>query len=144
MDLSVIITRTELALADLELNAYPYVVSGEGIEPGQTELERHQASSPFVDGQYTVSSKRGQPNMVITLDVRGDTTTEINTNVATLIDAFDQDLFEIAVTIDGQTFRWRGERADRGVGWRRERWHAYIVRAAFQFPRHPIPVTGAV
>lgn len=144
MDLSVIITRTELSLADLELNAAPYTVVGDGIEPGQTELERHQATSPFVDGTYTISSKRNQPSMVITLDVRGDTTAEINTNVDTLVNAFDQDVFEVAVTIDGQSFRWRGERADRGVGWRKERWHAYVVRAAFQFPRHPIPLTGAV
>jgi hypothetical protein len=142
--LSLTISRDELNLPVLELNAAPFTVTKEGITPGEITLRREEVKSPYVHGSYVVNQVKDQGQGRVVIQVDAPTYSDLKTHIQTLIDAFSQWDFVITFTFEGAVFQWNCTMADYAVGFVNERWHSKAIEVGFQFPRHPVPLQGAV
>ncbi len=142
LDLSVTVTRDFLGLPVLELNDDPYQVARTFLGAGVT-WERNKVSSPWVDGDLTVSARRGQVNETIQIEIFGDTAGELQSNHDDLIAAFVQARFRLDISIGPDAhYAYRCEAADYKLSWVPERFVAGQLQVEFQVPRHPVPYAG--
>lgn len=142
LTLSVLVDRTELSLADLEINDGTTYIVTDRVNPGAVSWRREQVTSPYVDGAVTVSRAKEIVEGQIVVDVLGATQGAVQNSIATLIDAFTQDQFELTFSMDGTIYKWQCEAADYIVNWDRVRFINRKVSVGFQFPRQPVPLTG--
>lgn len=141
--LSVVITRTLLSLANLELNDHLNFVAAPS-SPGQVQWQRQQVSSPWVDGAYTVNRHREQVMEELTFEVKGSSDANLQTNLGTIVAAFSQANFTITSTFNGTAYAWACEAADYQVVWDGPRHVAKQLQVRFTVPRSPIPTSGPI
>lgn len=110
MSLSVWVTRTELGLADLQLNQLPYKVSD--WDPGQQAWRRTWVDSQMVHGRVLLHAAKEVRFGALDLLVAGDTQAGRDTNRTALTNAFSQFDYEVRRDIDGHVQAWRCEPAD--------------------------------
>lgn len=142
LTLSCTISRTLLSLSALELNDHVKFYIGAESQPGQVTWQREQVTSQFVEGDFTVSRRRGNVMETVTLEVLGDNQAQLQTNLAELIAAFKQDSFTLTTTFNGTSYAWACEAADYQVLWSGPRMVANQIQVQFQVPRKPIPTIG--
>ena len=87
------VTRELLALDNLYINDHLTYALTTTLMGGQSAWDRNEASSPWVDGEFTVSRKKRNVTEQIVIDVYGSDQVELQDNIKTLIQAFTQDNF---------------------------------------------------
>lgn len=136
------VTRSDLGLADLNINDNAdYIVASEMLGSMVT-WERKTVSSPFVNGDVTVHRRRGNVSEKFAVYVLGATQTEIQTNIKTLIDAFNQNRFNLTITLDSTVYTYICEASDYQVEWMNTNFFALKVKVVFNLIRGPIPLVG--
>jgi len=136
------ITRTELALADLQLVSDVYKV-WPVIEASNVMYERVVATSPFFDGGITVMRKKAQSNMQVKIDAIGTTAAIMQGHQQVLVNAFTQNTFEFHIRLESNTtYAWEGECADHAIEWEQVRIHNLRQTMTFDFPSYPVPILG--
>lgn len=137
------ITRTELSLPTLQLNAAPYTITPD-VTPGQVEYRRAEVESPYVEGTYTTTRVKGMGQGQVKIDVRAANHADAQSNVQTLIDAFTQSTFVFTLALNGTQYSWNCEAADYGMGFTHEHLHAIVIPVVFSFPRFPTAAQGPI
>lgn len=143
------VTRTELGLAELALedpvNGYSIVRMG----PGAASWRRETVTSPYCHGDTLVAAVRDAQIAPLTVRVRADTPTTLDTRLATLLEAFSQYEYYTGIITDGAVSKqWRCSPADWSVGESGEmnKFHlmSNIYEVTFSIPRQPIQIAGSI
>ena len=142
------------ASSPLTLTSAPYYVDGgdgagpSGWDAGQVIKSRVWATSAYVPGGVEVLSVAGM--VAATLKVFVYETTgagwgQLETDLTTLIDAFDQSSYTVTLTIDAATFAWTCADADVQIdGFSRLAVIGLALGVTFDIPRSPVPVSGPI
>lgn len=136
------VTRSSLGLGDLNIHDYLNYVVTNKIFGGSVTWQRNQVSSPFVDGDVTVTRRRPNVSEAFSIHVHGEDHEELATNISTLIAAFTQDSFNLGVTVGNQTYQYQCEAADYQMEWDQSKMHSTMATINFQLPRRPVAVSG--
>ncbi len=116
MSRSVIVSRTSLALADLQLSqAGKYYLPDGTFGGGETAQRRTTSDSPQVKGSYSSSLVEGARSGNISVHVVS-TLALLQTEIQTVIDAMSQFRYTLTWTFDGLTGVWQCEKADWALG----------------------------
>lgn len=136
------ITRTLLGLDELNLNDHVNYSLAAGIMGGQVTWERNEVSSPWVDGELTVSRRKRNVQENIVVNVYGASYAGLQARMQSLIAAFTQDNFAIYFGISGMGRGYKCFAADYQVSWDTARMKALNVPITFMVPRLPNPISG--
>ena len=145
-DLSVVakVTRSLLGLGDLDINDHStYRLAGPQVMGGTVSWDRRQVSSPWVEGDITVSRRRTNVMDQITVYVAGSATDNLNLNLQNLLWAFTQDRYTLSITVGSQQFAWDCEAADYQVTYDTPHLKSLYVPVVFTVPRRPVALSGA-
>ncbi len=142
---SVLVTRDELALADLQLETPGYCrVVEHG--PGTLQWRTTWVESPFAHGKYPTASVKELVKMPLRVRILGTTQAEMSSRLDELYEAFSQFTYEIAVSLDGTVHRWTCWTADITPGesgvFNKVFLHHAWQDVVLDIPRHPIAITG--
>jgi hypothetical protein len=137
------VTRTLLALGDLNINASPYRLAGPQVMGGTVSWDRRQVTSPWVEGDVTVSRRRSNVTEQVMVYVSGTDQANLNTNIQNLVGAFTQDTFTLSITIGSQQYAWDCEAADYSVQFDTPHLVSRLVPVTFNVPRKPVALSGA-
>lgn len=96
-----------------------------------------EATNPFVEGSFTVSSVRENITEQVSIYVYATTTTELRTRINAVTAALDQIRYSLAFTTDGDTETWTCMAADYTVEASHEQQHAYMANIKATIPRLP-------
>lgn len=144
--ISVHVTRTELALANLTLTDFAggYDVLEGSLAAGLVSWRRKLAESPFVHGAYEVGAVKDLVDGgTLGVDVVATTQAIIQTRVTTLLAAFSQSTYQLHVTLDGVAWAWTCMRADYSVGVASDDIRFGLAApVTLRFPRQPVAVSG--
>lgn len=144
ISLSAKVTRTDLGLGDLDINdSTNYRIAGPSVMEGTTSWERNQVSSPWVEGDITISRRRGNVTSQLAIYVNADTIGDMMSKTRTLVDAFTQNRFTLQINMGTAVNQWDCEAADYTV--QMDTAHVYNMYSVvtFSLQRKPIPVAGA-
>jgi hypothetical protein len=138
------VTRTALALADLNLNDYVAYYLSAQLMGGQERWTRNLDSSPYMDGDLTINRRRGNITERVGVEVIGSSQSVLDANIAALKTAMYQDSFQMTLTLNGSTHTYQCEAADMDTSmvWNNGRMTGRAVLCIFDVPRRPIPVAG--
>lgn len=141
LEMSVVVTRTQLALPDLQINDFVTYYVGSGFLGETMAWVRETASSAFLDGAITTSRRRGMVSEPMPVEVLGDTPRDLQLNMNDLIKAFEQSLFNVIITIGTGThaasYTLVCESADHQMEWTGPRWVAIHGKVSFTVPCQP-------
>lgn len=138
------VTRSDLGLGVLNINDNLDYIVGSEIMGAMVTYDRQTVSSPYVNGDITVHRRRGSVNEKFAVYVLGDTQTELQTNVRTLISAFSQNKFNLVLLLDGIEWSYVCEASDYQVEWSNAHFFATKVKVVFNLLRSPIALVGGV
>lgn len=146
-DLLVVATVTrgnlETPRVPLDINDHVNFRLGRAMKVGEVVWRREAATSPYVHGSIPVHEVKEQVDASIEVHVLAETHEELNTNLATLLEAFtDQYTYELSLTVEGQEYRWRCDRADYQIAFATPTLNALVLPVSLAFTRHPIPAAG--
>lgn len=141
-----LVTRDNLEtpLADLDINDHVDFIVARGFRAGQVTWRHNQVTSPYVHGHFTVNSAKEPSPVSLTVFALGEDMADLESNISTLLTAFNQAEYTLSTTIEGRTFEWTCERADYEVGLIPENIIALKVPVGLSFNRHPVPTVGVV
>lgn len=141
--LSVVLSRDALGLPPLQINDHlNYYIAPSFLGASQS-WQRNTVGSPFIDGTTTTFRTRQMVQEPIQVEVPADTTAELYTQMATIVQAFSQDSFTMTVTVNGQVTQYACEAADFTVLWQSPRIVNKQGQVTFTMPRQPVPLTGS-
>jgi hypothetical protein len=143
-DLTVVanISRSLLALGDLNLNDYVNFTLATPILGGEEAWKRNSQGSAYMDGEVEVNASRGNITETIGVWVTGSTHANMMANVTTLKQAFNQATYELYLSINGTVHEWRCYRANSSYEFSTGLIASRKVKWTFQVPRNPVPITG--
>lgn len=144
LTLSVLVSRTILGLSDLQINDHTNYFIAPGSFGGAVTWNRTQVQSPYIDGAVTVNRTRNMVNDAINVEVRGNDTAGVHTNLQALLNAFIQDNYTITVSVNGSSRQYACEAADYHAEWTGPRWVANQIQVALTVPRFPVPISGVI
>ena len=136
------VSRTLLSLADLDINDSVNYLVGNQILGSGVSWERKQVSSPWVDGDFTVTRRRPNVSDKIEVRVYGGDQEELKDNLESLVEAMTQDNFILNLTLDAQSYSYSCESADYQISWGKELRHSNQTIVTFQIPRKPVALAG--
>lgn len=137
------VTRGDLGLSDLNINDHNNYSIAPNTMGGATSWDRNQVSSPWVDGEITISRRRSNVMEPVLVNVYGVSQPDMLANLQTLVDAFCQNSFTMIIKLGSATYQYSCEAADYSIEWG-YKMHSTQCMANFQVPRHPIPTSGGV
>ncbi len=142
---SALVTRTELALAALQLETPNYCrVVEHG--PGTLQFRTTWVESPFAHGKYPTASVKELTRMPLRVRILGTTQAELSTRLDELYDCFSQFTYELTVSLNGTVHKWTCWSADITPGesgvFNKVFLHNFWQDVVLDIPRHPIPITG--
>lgn len=137
-----LITRAELSLADLVIDGSIY-----GFRPNpeiakRTRRRTTAAPSPFVWGTTETSSVPDQSVNTIVMTAKATSESALIGYVSALTDAVEQSTYEMAMTINGVTYRWTCDPADWAVAFDESHLFTRKANITLIMPRSPRAVTG--
>lgn len=116
MSRSILVTRTELGLANLQLSQEGlYYLPDGSFGPGETSQRRVTSESPQVNGRYPSSIIEGSRSGNVSVHVLSDLS-NLQANVQTVITAMTQFRYTLAWQFDGLSGTWQCEKADWSLG----------------------------
>lgn len=138
------VTRTSLALADLNLNDHTaYYPSGD-IFGSTVSWRRTTVKSPFVESEFTTNRVRNLVEDKFAVNVIGADQVTMANNITTLINAFSQDNFNLTVQLDAQPYTYACEASDYTMDWQIGRMHSLQTEIKFALRRSPVPINGPI
>jgi hypothetical protein len=141
--LSVVVTRDNLGLPDLQLNDHAsYYASADQFLGTAAAWNRNQVASPFIDGSVTVSRQLGMVVEALGIEVLGDSPVDAQNKMAVLAQAFMQSDFQLGVQVGGAIWQWQCEAADVTRAWTTPRMAANQWLMTFSVPRQPNAIAG--
>ena len=114
-----------------------YIVAAESFASSATTWRRNQVQSPYVAGKFTASAIPDQVTENVTVYVLGESQTELQINLANLIDAVSQIAFELQWSADNAVYIWQCDSADYTVDWIAANLYARQLSVKLQIPRNP-------
>ena len=142
--MSVLVSRTALGLAPLDIcDGLDYYVSPTFFG-GQVSWNRTQVTSPFVDGSTTTNRTRQMVTEPCTVEIITDNPGDLHDAMDALVDAMIQDAFTITITMDGETYKYQCEAADYQRIWMGPREIAHQGQLVLSIPRQPVALVGVV
>lgn len=143
-DLQVIakVSRPVLGGGDLYINTGDYRLVGYTQMGGTVQWDRKQASAPWVEGDVTVSRRRTNVSESVRVYVTGTDQSDMQTNIATLVDAFTQDRYTLQIQIGNTNWAWDCEAADYSVEMETAHLNSLYVMCSFLVPRRPLMLAG--
>jgi len=84
------------------------------VGPGSMSRRREVAISPFVDGEFLISSVKDVVNIALAVRFFGATHAALKANVEAALAAFDQFSYTLTLTLEGEVSTWSCEPADYG------------------------------
>lgn len=144
LGLTATVTRTLLGLADLNINDHVNYYLSPQFLGGTTAWQRNQVTSPFIDGAVTTNRTLQMVTETLGIEVIGSSPTTLQTALAALIIAFNQDSFILNISIGSANYQYRCEASDFQVLWTGPRMIAKQAQVLFQTPRQPVPLAGGV
>lgn len=144
LDMSVVISRDNLALGPLEINdGYIYQI-GDQFLGGQVSYDRQEVGGPNTDGSLTTGRTLQKVQEPVAVEVWGRTNLDaslrnaaLQANIDALSAAFMQNTFTLSVTIDTAVWEYSGEAADVQITWMGTRFMAKKGKVTFTVPRQP-------
>lgn len=136
------VTRSSLGLSTLNINDHVNYQLGAQIMGGTVTWDRNTVSSPYVDGDVTVSRRRPNINETIQVNILASSQAVMLTNIKALAEAFCQDTYTLTITMSGQTYQYKCESADYSIEWG-IKMHSDQCMMVFSVPRKPIALAGA-
>lgn len=141
MNVQVLVDRTELAAADLDVTAGAYDIEGEtGIDFGGRTWRRNMVDSPFVHGSFPVTQALENSTLGLAIQVRAASQDALATAIAVLVSAFSQFEYSVTIKFDDADRQWTCWAADMTVGTHDERFGQWNVVVQVQIPRSPIQI----
>lgn len=138
------VTRSLLGLGDLNINDYTSYFLSAQMDFGEKRYQRNAQGSPYMRGEVTVNRTEKQRIRNIGVEVLGTSHANLESNLQALLDAFDQDSYNLTLTINGTTRTYVCEAADYSLpGWVSGRIVGRVVLVQFSVPTRPIPVAGS-
>lgn len=102
---TVVISRTELSLADLTIDSEgfgTYLVDKAGLgRVGTTPRETFATAPPWLNGRLRTAVVKDESTLVLTVRVQAASSSALDTAVAALEAAFDQFEYTVTKTVDG-------------------------------------------
>lgn len=145
MAISLTISRTLLALSDLELIATNgYEVMSDGLVPGEVIQRQEWAKSPFVHGGALLSSVDDIATGSVDVEVKGSSRADLQTKVTTLIAAFKQLTYVLDFDLDGTAWTWLCYKANRAMDMNFPMYLGNLTICHFHFARQPTPQAGPI
>src|SRR5690348_4876758 len=92
-----------------------YVVTSEGLGNSQTTRKRETVTSPFYDGEYEVHSVKENVKETIGVYVLGQSQSMLTENILLLVDAFEQSVYNLRLTLDEHREVWICNSADYSI-----------------------------
>jgi hypothetical protein len=136
------VTRGSLGLSNLNIHdGLNYIVTNK-ILGAQVAWDKNQVSSPWVDGDVTISRRRPNVSEPFSIHVHGDDHADMKNNVQVLLEAFMQNQYNLAVTVGNQLFQYKCETADYQMEFDQSKMFATMTTINFQIPRRPVAVSG--
>jgi len=123
----------------LNLNTYPYRISGESFASETTSHRKTEASNPYVEGTFVVNTVRENIGTSLAVWVYTDppNRNELLRALGALKDALDQAFFTVTLTVNGGTQLWNCVTSDYNVESQRELVHATRAKLVAQLNRLP-------
>jgi hypothetical protein len=139
------VTRTALAMGDLNLNDYTSYYLSAQLMGGEERWTRNIDGSAYMDGEVTTNRHRGNITERVGVEVIGSSQSVLDANIAALKQAFFQDSFQMTLTINSSTHTYQCEAADMDsqMVWSSGRQVGRVVLCLFSVPRRPIPLVGS-
>jgi hypothetical protein len=146
LSVSALVSRTSLALADLDVNDHSkYVVAGPMAFGGAVNWDRKQVNVPWVHGDFTVQRRMTNVTESITFYVAGTSIADLDTNLGAIKDAFMQDRYTFQLVVGGANHAWDCEAADvTQVLYDTAHVYNKYVAITFAVPRKPRALAGAL
>lgn len=129
-----IIERAYLGLPDLDINDHKnFILSGNTMLGGSTTFRRQTVKSPYVEGEITVNRVKEMVEHQVYVDVISSDglQTTIAKNRDVVIDAFQQDFFQMTILLDDAYYIWQCEASDMVEQWTIERLHSQRFQLQF-------------
>jgi hypothetical protein len=136
------ITRTTLALADLDINDHLNFILGVPLLGGQGKYDRNKTGGSYMEGEVTVNRKMPNITEIVTVEVRGAAWSDVMANALLVRQAFTQDNFVLNITINGNAHSWQCEAADWSYDLSQGRIASGMPKFTFEVPRRPIALAG--
>jgi len=141
-DLQVIAKVSRSVGGDLYINTGNYRLVGYQQMSGTVQWERQTASAPWVEGDVTVSRRRGNVSESLRVYAAGSDQSNLQSNIATLVNAFTQDRYTLQIQIGNANWAWDCEAADYSMEMETTHLNALYVVCNFMVPRRPIALAG--
>lgn len=116
MDISVLISRTQLGLSPLQLEDLSSGYEVVSIGPGGRVMRLQHATSAASDGAVLTQATAGLESARLTIRVWGEDPGEVLERLVTLERALNQWSYAITVSIDGTSETWRCHPANYARG----------------------------
>lgn len=115
------------------------VFDGQGVS-----WERAEVTSPWVDGTFDASIRKGSQPLTVSLRAMGSTLAQADSRVGDLLDAVSASAWQITRTLAGVSTTWRCRAADAAVSFTTEDWLLNRRTVVLTIPAQPNPtITGA-
>lgn len=142
LTLAASVTRDELGMGDLNINDHTSYALGVNILGGQVAWQKQQVTSPYIDGDITITRRRPTVMETIEINVYGTNHSTLITRLKTLVQAFSQDTFNLGVSFNGTLRQYQCEAADYSIEYNQPKIHSHQCLVRFSVPRNPIPIAG--
>jgi hypothetical protein len=119
-----------------------YIVGAESFATSATTWRRVQVQGPYVAGKFTVSAVPDQVTENVTVYVLGSSQSDLQANLAALIDAVSQPYFQFVFSIDETSYIWDCDCADYTVAYTTATLNARQITVKLQILRHPLLTMG--
>lgn len=138
------VSRDLLGKAPLQINDHVRYYAAPQFLGGQVGWAKQQAGSPWLNGMRTVSAVMENVTETLTIEVKAETAVEVQTAMAELVQAFQQDTYLLTVVEDGATYQYECDRAGYQIVWSGPRLVAKQGQVTFSVERQPVAVIGGV
>lgn len=149
MSRSLLVSRTELSLSDLQLWDPPtFLLPEGGFSIGPQTHRREVATSPFTPGRYLIGLVPDVQTNRLVVQVRGTSGADLRAQVTTVLAAFTQSTYTVTSNYDGLIGSWACEPADYSVGAEgvvdEFDLSFYEQAVTLLFPRSPLVLSGPI
>lgn len=148
MTLSVVVTRAELSLSNLELQDPANGYSIYKIGPGAVSWRRETAKAMYAHGGTLVTAVKDLQVFPMGVRVRASSAATKETRLAVLLAAFSQFSYTVITTINGIDYTWVCQPADwsTGEGGEFDKFYemVHMTQVDLSITRSPTPSTGVM
>lgn len=122
---------------NLDINDHLNFIIATGFMGGQVSWDRKQISSPYMDGEHTISVHARNVEETVQIHVYGDNHPSLVSNARTLVEAFTQPRYDVVIDINGAVSIYHCETANYSIEWSTAKFASNMTTVTFVVPRKP-------